>query len=90
MPGQVGEERSGLLTGGWTPLRKPVLPVRISARLGMQRGFAHIALVNVVPCFTRVSKCGVSMRVLPSAPIVSGRWSSEMMNRMFGWSSAPA
>ena len=56
-----------------TPLRNPVQPVRISARLGTQSGLEQIKFSKVIPLCTSQSRLGVSMRGLPSAPIVSGR-----------------
>ena len=76
---------------GWcTPLRKPVCPERISARLGTQSGFAQVARVKTVPSRVKRSRFGVCIRSFPSAPIVSGRWSSESKNTMFGYSAANA
>ena len=66
------------------PVRNPLQPVMISARLGEQSGQGETARVKTVPRRTRSSRCGVSTCRLPRAATVSDRWSSLSRNSTLG------
>ncbi len=75
-------------------MRKSVRPVWSMARLGMQTAPlvppGMWAWVKAVPRSTSASMCGVWTSGLPSARMVSKRWSSVKKKTMLGLRSAMA
>lgn len=74
--------------GAGPPMRKSERPVSSMLRLGQHTAGCVPPMMNAlrktVPRRTRPSRWGVRKSGRPSAPIVSARWSSVRMSRMFG------
>lgn len=68
-----------------TPVRKPVLPVKIEARVGEQTGYAQ-TLSNVIPSTAKRSRLGMLGFIAPIGypGVASMPRSSAMMNKIFG------